>query len=151
MNRYTDQGLNRAVADSKSYAATLKALNLKGSGSSQAKLKKRIQELGINTSHFTGSRWNKGLIGECPMDIFVQNSMAPRTRVRRAVLTHKLIPYQCSCGNKGFWREEKLTLQLEHKNGIGNDNRLSNLEFLCPNCHSQTETFCAPMARRKQI
>ena len=35
----------------------------------------------------------------------------------------------------------KLTLQLDHINGINNDNRKENLRFLCPNCHSQTDTF----------
>ena len=37
--------------------------------------------------------------------------------------------------------DNKLTLQLDHINGINNDNRKENLRFLCPNCHSQTNTF----------
>jgi hypothetical protein len=41
-----------------------------------------------------------------------------------------------------IWNEKKLTLQLDHINGIRNDHRLENLRWLCPNCHSQTETFC---------
>ncbi len=36
---------------------------------------------------------------------------------------------------------EKITLQIDHINGINSDNRLENLRFLCPNCHTQTETY----------
>lgn len=39
------------------------------------------------------------------------------------------------------WNGQPLVLQLEHKNGINNDNRLENLAFICPNCHSQTPTY----------
>ena len=37
--------------------------------------------------------------------------------------------------------DEPLNAQLHHKNGDGTDNRLENVEFLCPNCHSQTDTY----------
>ena len=49
--------------------------------------------------------------------------------------------YKRQCGNEGFWNGKKLVLQLEHKNGIHNDHRVENLCFLCPNCHSQTDTY----------
>ena len=73
-------------------------------------------------------------------EIFCENSTYPK--IKYLVLKEKLIPYECEkCDNKGEWQEEKLTLQLDHINGNSKDNRLKNLRFLCPNCHSQTPTF----------
>lgn len=40
-----------------------------------------------------------------------------------------------------LWNGRELTLQMHHKNGNNRDNRLDNLQFLCPNCHAQTKTF----------
>jgi 5-methylcytosine-specific restriction endonuclease McrA len=75
-------------------------------------------------------------------DIFIENSLFGRSKVRQKAIVNNLLPYECSnCKNKGYWLNKNLSLQLEHINGISNDNRLSNLAFLCPNCHSQTKTF----------
>lgn len=72
--------------------------------------------------------------------VFVENSTYPRHRIKERL--KKLIPFVCSeCGQEPEWKGKPLTLQLEHKNGINNDNRKENLCFLCPNCHSQTETY----------
>ena len=59
-----------------------------------------------------------------------------------AIIKNNIIPYRCNdCNNDGYHNQKPLSLQLEHKNGINNDNRLQNLCFLCPNCHSQTNTY----------
>ena len=53
-----------------------------------------------------------------------------------------LLEYKCEqCGNTGEWLNQPLVLQLDHINGIHDDNRLENLRFLWPNCHSITETY----------
>jgi len=53
-----------------------------------------------------------------------------------------MLDYKCNyCGNDGEYNGKPLSLHLDHINGINDDNRLDNLRFLCPNCHSQTETY----------
>ena len=63
--------------------------------------------------------------------------------MKRIILRENLIEYKCSCcGNQGIWNGKELSLQLHHINGKRTDNELSNLTFLCPNCHSQTDNYC---------
>jgi 5-methylcytosine-specific restriction endonuclease McrA len=57
------------------------------------------------------------------------------------VLQHNLLEYKCGkCQRQPMWMNEPLTLELDHINGDPLDDRLENLRFLCPNCHSQTPT-----------
>lgn len=106
-------------------------------------IKQRCEELKLDITHWDnrGSSFStqpsKKRSNE---EIFVENS--DYKNIRRRVIKDKLIEYKCAiCGNEGEYNGEPLTLHLDHINGIHNDNRLENLRFLCPNCHSQTETF----------
>ena len=84
-------------------------------------------------------------------DLFVQNSTTSRTHLKKIIKRHNLIEYVCECGNSGEWQGKKLVLQLEHKNGNTYDNRLENLCFLCPNCHSQTGTFSGRNSKKIKL
>lgn len=46
-----------------------------------------------------------------------------------------------SCGNEGVWNGKPITLQVDHEDGIATNNSIENVRLLCPNCHSQTETY----------
>jgi hypothetical protein len=63
-------------------------------------------------------------------------------RTRKKVLS-KIKGYCCSICNLKEWMNKPITLQLDHIDGNSDNNDIDNLRLLCPNCHSQTETFCA--------
>jgi DNA-binding XRE family transcriptional regulator len=67
----------------------------------------------------------------------------PRSRhhLKGRLLGAGLLEERCECCGASEWLGRPLSLQLHHRNGDGKDNRLENLTLLCPNCHSQTDTW----------
>jgi DNA-binding transcriptional ArsR family regulator len=64
-----------------------------------------------------------------------------RTHVKQRLLRAGLLTERCEQCGISDWRGERLALELHHRNGDGRDNRLANLTLLCPNCHSQTDSW----------
>lgn len=74
-----------------------------------------------------------------------------RSNLKLRLLQEGLLQNRCDACGLTEWRGKPLSIQIDHVNGVGNDNRLENLRMLCPNCHSQTETFSGRNARRRKI
>jgi hypothetical protein len=63
-------------------------------------------------------------------------------KLKHRLIKEKLIEYKCVSCKISEWNNKPITLQLDHINGDCSDHRRENLQLLCPNCHSQTETWC---------
>ena len=85
--------------------------------------------------------WAKGKQFTPNSEMFIKESKYSNLPIRRRILDGNLIDYKCQRCGIDSWNGESITLELDHINGQNNDHRIENLRFLCPNCHSQTETY----------
>ena len=90
---------------------------------------------------YSPNQSGKGIKKDIKKRILNLEEYSSRASIRKVIIKENLIEYKCSECNIQTWNNKSLSLHLDHINGINNDNRLENLRFLCPNCHSQTETY----------
>ncbi len=132
-----------AVRASFSIAGVLRALGRASVGTNYRFVKREIARLGLDTSHWKGGSPTPLPALITSADLLVANNTRPRKLVKKVILREKMLPHVCEvCGLGPEWIGRPLVLRLDHKNGVRNDDRLENLRFLCPNCDSQTETYC---------
>ena len=106
-------------------------------------LKRRIAELDCDISHFGKKEKTQSPQARYSLDeILIENSTyANISRLKERLVREGRLEYKCqNCGIKE-WQSKPLSLHLDHINGKNNDHRIENLRFLCPNCHSQTDTY----------
>lgn len=140
--------LQKAVNESFSWSETLRVLGRSISGPSVRQIKKYGKEYKIDTSHFDpykASRQNCGPKGR-PIEYYLQEG----TNISSSKLKEKLYKAglkkrQCEmsdCDQGEEWKGKKISLILDHINGVNNDNRLENLRIVCPNCNAALPTHC---------
>ena len=130
--------LEQLVRESKSFSEILRKQNKTISGASVKLLKQKLDTYRIPYSFI------KEIDAQpIPLEEILQKDRPYKSQnlKRRLVNTGILKDECCLCGQSNIWNGKALTLQLDHINGDHNDNRIENLRILCPNCHSQTETF----------
>lgn len=155
---WSDEALTSAVSVSSSWTQVLRRLGLVPAGGNYESIRNHVNRLSIDTSHFRPHGGSGDFLTEWNIrrrltedEIFCEHSRIRSGKVAKHIRRYQLMPYVCEgCDNKGQHNGKPLTLQLDHRNGVGNDNRKENLRWMCPNCHSQTPTFAGRSTRKRK-
>lgn len=155
MNRFQDKNLfTEIVTNSKSIKECLGKLGLKPNAGNYKTFHKYCTKYDVkapmydkkeNATNITTKKLSLS-------SILIEHSTYNTSHLKSRLLKENLLENQCAvCSMEPEWNGKELRLQLDHINGVNNDNRLPNLRLLCPNCHSQTDTYCGVNRRKNKI
>lgn len=154
--RYTEEVLREAVAVSFSFAGVLRELGLEPGGGTQANIANKIRKLGIDHSHFTGQAHLKGkspsnkLAAEQVFRVLPEGSPRLKALQLRRALEESGVEVKCNRCNLTTWNGKFLQLEVNHIDGDAMNCLRDNLEFICPNCHSQDSHTSMPHGYRNK-
>jgi hypothetical protein len=80
--------------------------------------------------------------------VLVEGSSYSRSHLKARLFKQGLKDRRCElCGQGELWQERRMSLILDHRNGVADDNRLANLRIVCPNCAATLDTHCGRQNR----
>lgn len=150
--KYSKENFVKAIKNANSIKEALKNLNLRAAGGNYKVFHKYVKLYNLDISHFEARKLqNKALMlnaikNTIPLsEILVENSTFNRTHLKNRLYKEGLKKRECEmpgCGQSEMWMGKKMSLILDHINGIHNDNRIENLRIVCPNCNATLPTHC---------
>ena len=149
--KYSKENLEKYVKECDTITDLTKKIrnSLTASRSSINLVSRKLKEFDIDTSHFVGSSktWHNLIHVHKDYNLVLVNNHNLTTRITRRTLLNAIInegslEQKCAhCGIIDYYNNKPINLQIDHINGDWKNNLITNLRFLCPNCHSQTETY----------
>lgn len=143
-HKYTLEEFKLAVSSSFSIRESLAKLNIVPAGGNYKTFQRFVATNNIDVSHFTGKLWSKGKQVTLKRDIqdYLSNTQSIQSlKLKNRLIREKLLVPKCvSCLNE-TWLDGLIPLELDHIDGNNQNNNLSNLRLLCPNCHALTSTY----------
>ena len=142
LDKYSKEEFEQIIKNSDNYADAIRQFGFATQhGNNYITLKKYIDLYDIDCSHFDKYK-SKEKQTYTDKEIFKKDSKVSQNCLRNHYRNGNYTKYECAiCGQGPEWNGKPLTLTLDHINGKNNDNELSNLRWVCPNCDRQLDTF----------
>lgn len=144
---YSQEQAREAIAESLSWAESLRRLGLCPTGGAWLVLKKHAAAWDISTGHLLPN--GRPPVRRPLREVLVAGSPVRGTKLKNRLYTAGLKDRACElCGQGEQWQGRPMALILDHINGVRDDNRLENLRIVCPNCNATLDTHCGRNARK---
>ena len=146
IDRYNEDSFKIIVRKSKNITDVAKNLGLNPFCGNRNTIKKYIKLYNIDISHFKINCDNNGRINNLFRyrnlnEILVINSNFSTTNLKNRLYKEGIKERRCEkCGQDENWHGERISMILDHINGINDDLRIENLRILCPNCNATLST-----------
>lgn len=142
--------LQQLVNTSDSLSEILRKQGKATSGAALKVLKEKLKAYEIEYSFIPVSTFTSS---PKPLKEYLKKDTVIKSQdLKRRLLKAGLKEDKCEiCGQLPEWNGQPLVLQLDHINGDHYDNRIENLRIVCPNCHTQTDTFGTKKPKNKCI
>jgi hypothetical protein len=146
-DKWLKENLEEIVKTSNTQKECLEKLGIRCAGGNGKTLKKYIDLYNLDTTHFNKNYDRMVELSKSKKiqtkDILTVNSTYHRSHLKERLYKEGLKERKCEmCGQDEEWNGKKMSLILDHINGIHNDNRLENLRIVCPNCNATLDTHC---------
>jgi hypothetical protein len=152
---FSEADLRTAIEQSICWADALRFLGYTVKGANYRTLQRRARQWDISTDHFDphAGRRRAGLSRQIPLEqVMVQGSTYARGKLKKRLLRLGLKQPICElCGQGEIWKGRRISLVLDHINGVSNDHRLENLRMVCPNCAATLDTHCGRNIPRERV
>lgn len=131
--QYTDEDIIFHAAAVYSIAGLLQKLNLKVAGGNYCNIKRKLHNLNVDTSHWTGKAWCKDKKLKDWANYTQAASIKPHLIGLRS--------HKCELCQLTTWQNQPIPLELHHVDGDRTNNTLENYQLVCPNCHAMTDNW----------
>ena len=141
--RYDKETLGKIVAENANFADVCRSYGKSPVGGNITNIQLMCRRWDIDTSHMTGSVHSKGQRAKNRKSVNERLVMGNPNDHR--VAAHKLrlalfeigVAHKCNACGISEWNGQPLVLEIDHIDEQYWNNTQENLQFLCPNCHSQ--------------
>jgi hypothetical protein len=147
----SEELLKKYIKESDNKTEVMFKFGIINKGANYKTLNKYIERYNIDISHLEKKTYKMFIKNKIPLEqILIKNSLYKSSTLKERLYKEGLKKRECElCGQGEIWNEKKMSLILDHINGIHNDNRLENLRIVCPNCNATLDTHCGKNNKRE--